>query len=274
MKRFVLILMSLTLIIMSFTGCTIRIGDKGIKVGKTIEIGDTIVDNIQEPIGDTKELQLKLSAAIGDVNIIGGSNKLIEGEIKYNVKAWKPVIIIDEDNYKKKIEIKPPKTDDIHFGNDNVYTWNIQLNEQVPLDIIANIGIGKSNLNFSELNVQNIKVDTGVGDSNIILNGVYNSPIDIEIKGGLGNTDINLKGDFNENVTADIQGGLGDIDILLPKDIGVKVEVELGLGDIKVNGLKKVSEDNEKIYKNDLYDKSNVKIILKIEAGMGDIKLR
>ena len=68
---------------------------------------------------------------------------------------------------------------------------------------------------------------------------------------------------------SDSEGGVGEANIRLPKDIGVIANASGGIGSIEAPGLHR--DGNE--YTNDAYGKSPVTIHLKVQGGVGTIRL-
>jgi predicted membrane protein len=62
---------------------------------------------------------------------------------------------------------------------------------------------------------------------------------------------------------------VGKLTIYLPSDVGVMVDVELGIAAIDTRGLQK----DGNTYTNDAYGESAVTLRIEIEGGIGDIRL-
>lgn len=290
------------IVTLTITGCTIHIGDGSNGVNE-IETIETRTETFVSEKEDKDELTLDVEMGIGELNIQGGSSKALEASIDYNVEKWKPIFSENNLDKGKKITLEQPRTNHINtnpFTNKVVYDWDINLNSEIPVTLNADLGVSKSNIDMSKVNVKKLDIDAGVGDVNIDMIGDYENKIDIDINGGVGkvnidmtgeykekidldieagvgNIDVNLDGNYKNDVNIDLEGGVGSTKVTLPEDIGVYVEVEKGIGGISIknNKLKLVSNDNgTKIYKNDIYDSAEVKMNINMEVGVGSVSLK
>jgi hypothetical protein len=87
---------------------------------------------------------------------------------------------------------------------------------------------------------------------------------------GAGRVMVDLTGDRKKDVDADIEGGVGEATVRLPRSIGVIAHAEGGIGGISAPDFRK--QDSE--YTNAAYGKTPVTIRLKVEGGVGSIKLQ
>jgi hypothetical protein len=62
---------------------------------------------------------------------------------------------------------------------------------------------------------------------------------------------------------------VGKAIVKLPTGVGIHAEAHGGLGSINVTGLEKHGNS----YENDLYDKAKVNVDIKVEGGIGEIRL-
>ena len=86
---------------------------------------------------------------------------------------------------------------------------------------------------------------------------------------GAGEARVDLTGDRQTDLEANIKGGLGNATLRLPRGVGVRVDVDRGLGKVNASGLKKDGE----AYVSDAYGESDVTLRIDVEAGLGNIYL-
>jgi predicted membrane protein len=110
-------------------------------------------------------------------------------------------------------------------------------------------------------------VECGVGQSNFELGSL--SLENLEIQTGVGETTVELLGDWKKDLHASIKGGIGKATLRLPGHVGVRVESDKGIGSVSASGLKK--EGNA--YTNDAYGKTKVTLNMHVQAGIGEIQL-
>jgi hypothetical protein len=189
--------------------------------------------------------QLKLGA--GELHLAGGADQLMEGEFSYNVSEWKPKVSYDVSGEKGELVVKQGSGEDIRLGADARNEWDISLNDEVPTDLVVQMGAGESDLDLDSLTL------TGV-----------------DLQMGAGKTTVDLTGDYAKGFDASIEGGVGQATVLLPSKVGVKAKAAGGLGGINAKGLKKVGDS----YVNDAYGESDTNVSVDVKGGVGEINLK
>jgi predicted membrane protein len=86
---------------------------------------------------------------------------------------------------------------------------------------------------------------------------------------GAGQIDLDLTGERKQNFDVDVQGGVGQAKIRLPRDVGVEIRADGGIGSIDTEGLHKEGGR----WVNDAWGKSPVTIHMNVEGGVGEIQL-
>lgn len=103
---------------------------------------------------DQESSELEIGMGAGQLNISGGSDDWVSGEVKYNVSLWNPEIrstkygirIIQETN--KQLSIP---------NNKVINAWNIQLGDH-PTDLEINAGAYQGNLDLSGIPLTKLKL--------------------------------------------------------------------------------------------------------------------
>ena len=196
-------------------------------------------------LGDAGPVRVEIDFGAGDLEVTGGAEKLLEAGFTYNVARLKPEVAYADGTLAVRqpdIEGLPVLRDINGFRNE----WDLRLYDEVPMDLSVDMGAGTSNLQMAGLSLTRLDVNLGAGESTVDLNGDWVRDLDITI-----------------------DAGAGDITVRLPQDIGVRVEVEAGVGTIDAPGLTKDGD----VYTNDAYGVSLVTLQVNIEAGIGRINL-
>jgi predicted membrane protein len=81
---------------------------------------------------------------------------------------------------------------------------------------------------------------------------------------------LDLRGKHERNLDVSIDGGVGSGKLYLPREVGVRVRVDGGIGSVDAHEFNK----NGHVYTNEAYGKSPVTIDISIDAGIGSIDLR
>jgi hypothetical protein len=224
----------LCLSMLSLTGCI------------TEPVGDTQIDPQSVEVGKAKNVDVRLKVGVGQLRLSGGAKKLLEGEFVYNVARWKPEIKYEVAGDYGKLVVRQPEGHGAPAGGKVKNDWNLSLNDQVPMDLDIELGVGKSELELGSLNLNKLNIRTGVGEST-----------------------IDLCGDLRKDFQSEIEGGIGQVTLRLPAHVGVRIEAEKGIGSIQARDFKK---DNN-TYTNEALGKSKVTLHVRIKAGIGEIRL-
>ncbi len=128
-------------------------------------------------------------------------------------------------------------------NTDNNSHWNLGLSPKVPLTLKVDTGVGESTLNLEGLQITNLTLNVGVGKSTTHLpaSGI---------------------------VTASIDGGVGKVDITIPRGMEARVRVNSGIGTVSVLGDFQHDGDT---YTSSGYAAASNRVDLKIEGGIGKI---
>jgi hypothetical protein len=198
--------------------------------------------NIDRGSADHANIQLNMGA--GEMNVGGGADKLVEGDFKYNVEGWKPIVKSDVNGSYATVTISQPK--DVSLGGKKRYIWNLQFNNSALLDLTINCGAGQARLDLGSLRLRAVAVHMGAGQ-----------------------VDLDLRGKPTHDYEVTINGGVGQATINLPEGVGIWAEAHGGIGSINVSGLEKRGNH----WENDLYDKAKVNVRVQVHGGIGEVRI-
>lgn len=195
---------------------------------------------------DVKSLNASIHFGYGDLSIADGADGWINGTIDTNKEKLKPTV-----SYKTKGTVGTAvikQKGKILAGLGNVRNdWELELTNEIPVNLDIEMGVSDSSLDLSGIRLKELSIDAGVSDAT-----------------------IDLSGDWKDSFNADIDLGVGDATILLPADTGVKLNVSKGITDLEAKGF---TSKGKGIYVNDAYAHSDVVIDMKIDVGVGDLKI-
>jgi hypothetical protein len=220
--------------------CSTQGGGAQQQVGKMQRVSKSV----DPKDADSARAQLKMGA--GELNLTGGADQLMEGDF-YNVSEWKPKVSYDVSGQRGELFVKQGSAEGGSLSGGARNEWDIGLNDEVPTDLVVQVGAGESDLDLDSLTL------TGV-----------------DLKMGAGKTTVDLSGDYTQSFDASIQGGVGQATVLLPSEVGVKAKAAGGLGAINAKGLKKVGD----AYVNDAYGESDTNLNIDVKGGVGEINLK
>jgi hypothetical protein len=201
-----------------------------------------------EPISidgpNVERANVEFDMGAGEMNLRGGSSKLLEGRFDYNVDSWKPVVTSSVNGSHATVTIKQPEH--VRLGGNAHNTWDLQLADRALLDLALNFGAGRAQLDLGTVHLRNLEVHMGAGQ-----------------------VQLDLRGKPTRDYEVKINGGVGQATIQLPADVGIWAKASGGLGSITVTGLTKQGDH----WENDLYDKAKVNIRLEVNGGVGEIRI-
>jgi hypothetical protein len=189
----------------------------------------------------------KLQMGAGELNVTGGADQLMEAEFSYNVSEWKPKVSYDVSGEKGELVVKQGSAEGGNLSGGARNEWDISMNDELPIDLVVQLGAGESNLDLDSLTLKGL-----------------------DLQMGAGKITVDLTGDYTQGFDASIEGGVGQATVLLPSEVGVKAKAEGGLGGINAKGLKKVGG----AYVNDAYGESDVNLSVDVKGGVGEINLK
>ena len=243
MARYGLVVLSIVMMVATaiLTGaCSTQGGGTKQQVGKLQHVSRSV----DPKNADSVRAQLKMGA--GELNVTGGADQLMEGDFSYNVSEWKPKVSYNVSGQKGELVVKQGGAEGGSLDGKARNEWDITMNDEVPTDLMVQLGAGESDLDLDSLSL------TG-----------------LDLQMGAGKTTVDLTGDYAKGFDASIQGGVGEATVLLPSEVGVKAKAAGGIGGINAKGLKKVGDS----YVNDAYGESDVNLSVDVKGGVGEINL-
>jgi hypothetical protein len=187
---------------------------------------------------------VKIDMGAGQLNVDGGSTRLLDTEFKYDEQSGKPRVDYSVSGTSGNLNVSQQETGGMHLGR-NENTWTLHFGD-LPLDLNVNMGAGQGDLNLRQINLTRLRVEMGAGQMN-----------------------LDLTGERKQNFNVDVQGGVGEAVIRLPHDVGVEIRADGGIGSIDTSGLHKEGGR----WVNDAWGKSPITIHMNVEGGIGEIRL-
>lgn len=197
-----------------------------------------------EPSISSAELNLKVTA--GSLKISSQDTGLLSGQFPDNYEKEN---VVTANNGARKIF----NLDGGAFtlgGNsqtDRGWEYQYELNNTIPWDVRIEAGATDADLDFSDIILKNLELNSGAGD------------IDIQIG----------KIDRKAIIVADVKAS--DFKVSLPKDMGYKAIIEGSLHDITIEGDDYVKNGN--VYTSDNYSTAAQKVDINLDVAVGNIQI-
>ena len=235
-------------VILAYTGGFSPGGDLSlVKTGNESTV-ETTRGNL-EP-GEARSAAVFITLGTGELTVSGGADKkyLMEYEVATGNPGGRPVITYAAENFRGTLRISPTENKRATgFPFTMMNRWNIRLNDDIPLTLDINTGVGDSKLILGSLNLSSLRVKMGTGDQTIDFTGY---------SGQLQDSEITC--------------GVGDLSIRVPKTMNSRIIVDSGVGDISADGF--IREDG--VYRVSGYsgDLSGTTTI-HVKQGVGSVTL-
>lgn len=209
--------------------------------------GAARVEEISENIGDARAARVEISSGVTRLrlNAMSDTSRLIEGRV--SLLAGEELERSAGREGDTLVYVLRSRSRGGSFNASNSQGWNLSLSPVIPIDLRVNTGVGESNLDLSGLQLTRLEVNSGVGRAEIRLPG---------------------QGQFE----ARIDGGVGEIRVTLPSSLGVRLMAKAGLGRVDVpRGMVTVGENT---YESEGYAAAQNRVNLEINGGIGQIVIQ
>ena len=203
---------------------------------------------IRQVLENVSRANLQISPAAGEltINALSGSDDLIAGQVPeasgrnvredYSVSGETATYRLT--NNSANIVNWP--------GNGAEWRWDLGLTTEIPLDLRVEMGAGSMQLDLTELQIDGLNVNLGVGQITVRLPGA-------------------------EDYQARIESAIGNLVVIVPPDAGVRVRSDSGLAAVDVPpGY----TENNNVYTSPNYTSAQTQIDLNVSQAIGRIEIR
>jgi N-terminal domain of toast_rack, DUF2154 len=193
-----------TVLLLATAGCVVESGSTG-----TVEQASRSI-NLQ----GAKSAQVEIEMGAGELKVHGGGATLMDADFRYRSSDGKPEINYTVSGDRGLLTLHQRSHHSI--GNNDKNTWDLRLNDDVPLDINVKMGAGEGQMNLGNVALRSLEVEMGAGELKLDLTGHPRNDIDVRVRGGVGEATLRL-----------------------PRRARLEVEAHGGLGEINAHGLTK-----------------------------------
>lgn len=195
----------------------------------------------------------KTKKATLDLKLVGVNLEINSTSDMYLLEGYVESQYVDKDisysngGEEAKIALKD-RRNKINLKGNKGYKSHLTLSDKIFWDIKGEIGAVDGNIDIRNLRVNNLDLEFGAGDIDLLL------------------------GNNVQNLNVDIDAGATNISISVPKDLGVKVKLEGGLKQSNLNDLNWKKENGWYISPN--YETSLSKANIEVDMGVGNFELK
>lgn len=209
---------------------------------------DVAGEEIAQPLEGAEEARVFLEPGIGTLNLEAfpeSSPNLIAGTIE----------VQDEEDIERQYEVEGERgafTLRSSGGFVPIFVvaerrvWDLDLNRDVPLELVVDLGAGELDLDLSGLSLNELEIDMGIGAVTVLL-------------------------PETGRIHATVNGAIGELVVILPEGIPARIQLDTGLVD---NDLPAGFVCEEDVCTSADYQGADSYVDLEIDHGIGSVVIR
>lgn len=192
-----------------------------------------------------KQADIQISFGAGILRLEGGSAYLFEGDfttpswlrpkMRYKVVGEQGFLELSEEGERGRFQFS-------QLGKE--HSWNLRLNNEIPLTLKIETGASSNYLDISSLKVTYLELKAGASKN--------------EIKFGSLNS-----------IQAKIEVGVSQIKLFIPGSVGIRIEADTALTSDNLNELDLIKEGN--IYISRHYSTAETRLDLELKVGVSSL---
>lgn len=177
-------------------------------------------------------IEIDFSVGIANLTALAAdSDNLFEAQIDYIGEYEFKISGGDERVVSLRQKGRLPRGIGRIIGNKADLIWDIALARNTPYRLSMKGGIGETNIDLSNLLVDGIKLETGVGKVALIL-PAQDQAFAAGIDGGVGKTDVVIPAGSGGKLN--INGGVGEVTVTVAADAAVRLMADAGIANVNL----------------------------------------
>jgi hypothetical protein len=208
--------------------------------------GNIEMENASVDLQGASTASLKIKHGAGELKIHSGAaaNELARGSFAGGLdhKA-----IRNGDRLEVKMRPAKDVMDFPFFGPRTQLDWDVALNAQIPTALTMNLGANKSTIDLREMNITDLKLETGASETRLTLPA---------------------RGRFH----ADFDLGAASLEVTVPDGLSARIHTSLGAVELKVDETR--FPRNGSYYQSPDFDSATNAVDMTIDAGAASIKVK
>lgn len=174
--------------------------------------------------------------------------------------------------------------------------WALKFSDAVPISFDVQLGVGKGNFDFSGLHVKDFNLSTGAGDVTLTFDEPNPATIEnmniesgvskfdgrnlgnanfkhFRFQEGVGTSTLDFSGGIRSEVDVDLEVGMGVMTVIVPPDVGARVTYDKSWAS-KLDCSEDFHSTSDTEFVSDNYDSVPAKMNIRVDSGLGSIKIR
>ncbi len=244
-----------------------------------------------------KRLEVEFNFSAGELRMDAIDSKTVADiDITYDDRQSDATVEYEVDGGVGRLFLESELKKKTSFDTDD-NEWSVGLSSRYPMSMDLNLGASDAELELGGLQIEQFKIDVGAaschigftepnpvrmerfsveaGACSIEMSDIGNANFEsFELEGGVGSFDLDFRGDYTAESSIELEIGIGSADITLPRGIPVRIEVDRApfLSSVEFH-RGDVDEIDDDIYESADFESADVRIIMKIEVGLGSVDI-
>lgn len=210
--------------------------------------GGMNVETVSEARANIQQANVELNPGVGELIVApldAASANWVEGTISFpNTMRVEKTYQVENGAAQLKLDTEGTV---LLFGTP-AQRWNILFSPHVPIALKVDAGVGGSDLDLNGLNITALDLDTGIGGMEVIMPSRAGT------------------------VNARVNGGIGGLTIWIPQGVPARIRTRTGIGGATVNQAR-FPRVGDNLYESPDYASAPNKIDLNVDAGIGGITI-
>jgi hypothetical protein len=200
------------------------------------------------PLAGTASAEVFIKSGVSKLTLDSEETSLLaKGTLGYYERWGEPRQEVSRSNNTTILRLDQGEDQSINFGRSDGPEWDISINQQVPVKLTVNAGVGQTNLDLEGARVTDLNLNVGVGTTSVT---------------------------FPEQAgatTARIKGGVGSLEIFVPEGVEARIAVDTGIGGVDVD--ERFIKEGD-VYTTEGYNGAENKIDVTLNVGVGGVEIR
>lgn len=231
------------------------------------------------PLDGATSARIEIDFSVGKANLTAlaaDSDNLFEAQINYIGEYEFEISGGDERVVSLRQKGGLPRGIGRIIGDKADLIWDIALAPNTPYQLSMKGGIGETNIDLSNLLVDAIKLETGVGKVALIL-PTKDKAFAARIDGGVGKTEVVIPAGSGGKLN--INGGVGEVTIAVAADAAVRLMADAGIANVNLpKSFTRVKGGKHFVGISGVWESANFaeageQIIIDFDGGVGSFSL-
>ncbi len=231
------------------------------------------------PLADAASARIEVDFSVGKASLTAlaaDSDKLFEAQINYIGEYEFDISGGDERVVSLRQKGGLPRGIGRIIGDNQELNWDIALALGIPYQLSMKGGIGETDIDLSNLLVDAVKLETGVGKVALTL-PAQEKAFAASIDGGVGKTDVLIPAGSGGKL--DVNGGVGEVTVTVASDAAVRLMADAGIAKVNLpKSFNRVKGGEHFVGISGVWESANfaeaeTQIVIDFDGGVGSFSL-